>query len=106
MFASLFEVARRSLLRPSLALVIALTGGALIWAVTEDQGFVGDPSSSESFEGLLTALAVFAVAVAWAAYGLGVALGRLLLPRLRRPRHDRLGGVIEADAHAPPPPAC
>jgi hypothetical protein len=35
LFASLFEVARRSLQRPSLALVIALTGGALIWAVTE-----------------------------------------------------------------------
>jgi hypothetical protein len=90
LFASLFEVARRSLLRPSLAFVIALTGGTLIWAVTEDQSFVGEPDASESYEGWLTALAVIAVAVAWAAYGLGVAAGRLLLPRLRRPRHDRL----------------
>jgi hypothetical protein len=84
LFASLFEVARRSLRRPSLALVIALTGGTLVWAVTEDQSFVGEPDASES--GLLTALAVIAVAVAWAAYGLGVAVGRLMLPRLRRPR--------------------
>jgi hypothetical protein len=86
LFASLFEVARRSLRRPSLALVIALTGGTLLWAVTVDQSFVGDPGASESYQGLLTALAVIAVAVAWAAYGLGVAAGRLILPRLRRPR--------------------
>ena len=86
LFASLFEVARRSLRRPSLALVIALTGGTLLWAVTWDQSFVGDPDASESYDGLLTVLAVLAVAVAWAAYGLGVVIGRLVLPRLRRPR--------------------
>ena len=85
LFASLFEVARRSLRRPSLALVIALTGSMLIWAVTEDQSFVVEPDASESYKGLLTALAVIAVAAAWAAYGLGVFLGRLILPRLRRP---------------------
>jgi hypothetical protein len=84
LFASLFEVARRSLRRPSLALVIALTGGTLIWAVTEDQSFVGEPGASDSWEGALTALAVLAVATAWAAYG-GVVLGRLILPRLQRP---------------------
>jgi hypothetical protein len=86
LFASLFEVARRSLRRPSLALVIALTGGTLIWAVTEDQSFVGEPGASESYEGWLTALAVLAVAAVWAAYGLGVAVWRRMLPRLRRPR--------------------
>ena len=86
LFASLFEVARRSLRRPSLALVIALTGGTLLWAVTEDQSVVREPGASDSWEGVLTALAVLAVAVVWAAYGLGVVLGRLMLPRLRPPR--------------------
>jgi hypothetical protein len=86
LFASLFEVARRSLWRPSLALVIALTGGTLLWAVTVDQSYVEEPGASESYKGVLTVLAVIAVAVAWAAYGLGVAAGRLILPRLRRPR--------------------
>jgi hypothetical protein len=86
LFASLFEVARRSLRRPSLALVIALTGGTLIWAVTEDQSFEGEPGASDSWEGVLTAFAVLAVAAAWAVYGLGVVLGRLIVPRLRRPR--------------------
>jgi hypothetical protein len=86
LFASLFEVARRSLRRPSLALVIALTGATLLWAVTEDQSFVGDPGASESYQGLLTLLAIVAVALAWAAYGIGVAAGRFMLPRLRRPR--------------------
>jgi hypothetical protein len=84
LFTSLFEVARRIVRRPSLTLVIALTGGTLLWAVTEDQSFVGEPGASS--EGLLTALAVLAVAAAWAAYGLGVAVGRFILPRLRRPR--------------------
>jgi hypothetical protein len=88
LFASLFEVARRSLWRPSLALVIALTGGALLWAVTVDQSYVEEPGASESYKGVLTVLAVIAVAVAWAAYGLGVAAGRLILPRLRRPECD------------------
>jgi hypothetical protein len=86
LFASLFEVARGSLRRPSLALMIALTGGTLLWVVTEAQSFVGEPGASESYEGLFTALAVLAVAAAWAAYGLGVAVGRRMLPRLRRPR--------------------
>jgi hypothetical protein len=86
LFASLFEVARRSLWRPSLALVIALTGGTLLWAVTVDQSYVEEPGASESYKGVLTVFAVIAVAVAWAAYGLGVAAGRLILPRLRRPR--------------------
>jgi hypothetical protein len=66
--------------------VIALTGGTLLWAVTEDQSFVGEPGASESYEGWLTALAVLAVAAAWAAYGLGVAVWRRMLPRVRRPR--------------------
>jgi hypothetical protein len=86
LFASLFEVARRSLRRPSLALVIALTGGTLIWAVTEDRSIEREPGASDSWEGVLTAFAVLAVAAAWAVYGLGVVLGRLILPRLRRPR--------------------
>jgi hypothetical protein len=86
LFASLFEVARRSLRRPSLAFVIALTGGTLIWAVTEDQSFEGEPGASDSWEGVLTAFAVLAVAAAWAVYGLGIVLGRLIVPRLRRPR--------------------
>jgi hypothetical protein len=85
LFASLFEVARRSLRRPSLALVIALTGGTLLWAVTWDRSFVGEPGASDSSEDLVTVLAAIAVAAAWAAYGLGVAVGRLMLPRLRRP---------------------
>ena len=86
LFASLFEVARRSLQRPSLALVTALTGGTLIWAVTEDQSTPRLPDASDSYEGLLTLAAILAGAAAWAAYGLGVAVGRLVLPRLRRPR--------------------
>ena len=86
LFASLFEAARRSLRRPSLAVVIALTGGMLIWAVTEDQSYQGDPSASDSWEGVLTMFAVLAFAAAWAVYGLGVVLGRRIMPRLRRPR--------------------
>ena len=86
LFASLFEVARRSLRRPSLAVVIAVTGGTLLWAVTEDQSFVGDPDASESYQGLLTLLAFGAAGLGWAAYGLGVAAGRVMLPRPRRPR--------------------
>jgi hypothetical protein len=84
LFLSLFEVARRSLQRPSLALVIALTGGAVIWAVIADESVPRLEGTSESYEGLLTALTVIAAAAAWAAYGVAVAVGRLVLPRLSR----------------------
>jgi hypothetical protein len=66
--------------------VTALTGGALIWAVIADQSVPRLEGASESYEGLLTALTIIAAAVAWGVYGLGVALGRLVLPRFRRPR--------------------
>jgi hypothetical protein len=90
LFASLFEVGRRTTRRPSLALVIALTGGLLLWAVTEDESFERDAGASESYEGLLTFLAVVVVAAMWAAYGLGVAVGRVVLFRLRRRRASRM----------------
>jgi hypothetical protein len=86
LFASLFDLARRSLQRPSLALMIALTGGMLLWVVTAAQSSVREPGASEAYDGLFTALAFLAAAVAWAAYCLGVAVGRLLLLRLRRRR--------------------
>jgi hypothetical protein len=53
--------------------------------VTWDQSSIGDPGASQPYKGLATVLAILAAAVAWAAYGLGVALGRFVLPRLRRP---------------------
>jgi hypothetical protein len=86
LFASLFEVARASLRRPSLALVIALTGGAVLWALVEDASMYCDPGGSECYRGLLTMLVLAAAAGAWAAYGIGVALGRLMRPRPLRPR--------------------
>jgi hypothetical protein len=87
LFASLFEVARRSVRRPSLALVTALTGGTLIWVATLDMSSVGAEGPPE-YQGLATALTILAGAAAWAAYGLGVAAGRLVLPRPRRQRVD------------------
>jgi hypothetical protein len=86
LFASLFEVARASLGRPALALVIALTGGAVLWALVEDTSMYCGPGDSECHRGLLTMLALFGAALAWAAYGSGVALGRLRRPRPLRPR--------------------
>jgi hypothetical protein len=68
--------------------VTAVTGGTLIWVATLDLSYVGDPSSSESYQGFATAFTILAGAAAWAAYGLGVAAGRLVLPRPRPPRVD------------------
>lgn len=86
LFALIFEVARRALRRPSLAAVIALTAGAVLWAGIEDHTYECNPDASECYRGLGTFLAVVAAALAWAAYGIGVAAGRFMLPRLRRPR--------------------
>jgi hypothetical protein len=78
LFASLFEVARRGLRRRSLAVMIALTGGTLFWAVVEDRSFVAEPDASDSEQGVLTVLAVVAVVAAWAAYGIALILVRLV----------------------------
>lgn len=86
LFASLFEAARRLLRRPGLAAVVGITGGTLVWALVEDRSYECSPDASECYSGLLTFLAFTGVALAWAAYGLGVAAGRFMLPRLRRPR--------------------
>jgi hypothetical protein len=86
LFASLFEVARRVVRLPSLAAVIALTCGAVLWAAVADRSYECDPGASECYRGLGTFLAIVAAALAWAAYGIGVALGRLMLPRPPRRR--------------------
>jgi hypothetical protein len=84
LFASLFEVSRRLIRRPSLAFVGAATGGLLVWAYIEDSSFECSPDASECYRGLLTLIVVVGVAAAWAAYGIGIAVGRFTLPRLRR----------------------
>jgi hypothetical protein len=86
LFASIYEATRRLLRRPGLAAVVAITGGTMVWALVEDRSYECNPDASECYRGLLTFLAFVGVALAWAAYGLGVVAGRFMLPRLRRLR--------------------
>jgi hypothetical protein len=75
-FTAVLEAVRRIVARPSVAVVAAATGGFVVWAAVVDRAGTCSPDASECYRGLLTALAVAAAVLAWAAYGLGVVTGR------------------------------
>jgi hypothetical protein len=86
LFASLLEVARRVIRRPSLALMVTATGGLFLWLVVEDRSYECAEGASDCYQGLLTLFALVAVSLASVVY-LGVfAAIRFLRPRLRPPR--------------------
>jgi hypothetical protein len=83
LFAAAFETARRLLRSPVTAAVVALTGGAMTWAILEDRAFPCNPDASDCYDGLLTLVVFVAAALVWAVYGLALLLARST--RLRPP---------------------